>query len=211
MAGRGRAALRLPSGKASPRADAPGSSERGSTVLETLIAAIAGAGMALSSGSDPQNPLSFASGRVAGALRIEGDRYICATSADGRWSEPGDQGMCDVLTEASGGRILRQAGSNAEYWGVQSLQVGGAPLPDPGDSGSLVFSSSARIRVRSDGSVAACAAVGRPVVRPTPGFEYAPDVCTLYPPGTERVFAPDPARTQPAEALLSLAFYLRRP
>lgn len=181
-------------------------------MLEVLIAAFAATpAMDLSSGLDRQNPLSFESGQVAGALRIENGLYICVTSINGRSGQVGDHAMCHVLQEAGAAGILRRAGGNAEYWGVQSLQVDGSSGPEAGELGSLVFSSSARITVRSDGSIATCVPSGRPVVQPTPGFEYAPDVCTLYPPGEERVFAADPARTRPAGAQLSLAFYLRRP
>jgi hypothetical protein len=161
----------------------------------------------------PVNRLDFVTGRIAGMGRMINGVFSCVASINGRPSGRGDVSMCYLITNAGGVEVVRLAGVGAQFEAVLAVGVDGAPPPLPVDMGNAIAlaSSSARMALRSDGSIARCVEGPTRIVRHVPGFRDVPPLCETYPPGDERVFIDAPPGSGPRAVRMQIDYYLRRP
>jgi hypothetical protein len=178
-----------------------------------MLALPAAAALLATAQNTPVNRLDFVTGRIAGMGRMIDGFFSCVASINGRPGGPGDLNMCYLITNAGGYEIVRRAGANTQFEAVLGVGVNGAPPPPSVDMGNAVAiaSSSARMTLRRDGSIAGCADGPIRIMRRVPGFRDVPPLCETYPPGAERVFTDAPAGGGPRTVRMRIDYYLRRP
>ena len=169
------------------------------------------AALILADQRDPPNRLEFVNGRVAGAIRMIDGLLTCVASVNGRSGMPGDQNICDILSNSGGYAILNRAGAGAQFEAVLSIRIDGTPTSALTDPGLVVVTMSARVTIRPDGSIATCREGPARIVNRVPGFRDVPPLCEIYPPSVEQVFTKEETSAAPRAARLDLGYYLRRP
>ena len=178
-----------------------------------LLALPAAVALLATAQNPPVNRLDFVTGRIAGMGRMINGLFSCVASINGRPSGRGDLSICYLITNAGGYEIVRQAGEGSQFEAVLAIGVDGAPPPPPVEMGAAVAlaSSSARMTLRPDGSIASCADGPIQIIRRAPGFRDLPPLCESYPPDDERVFTEAAAGSGPRIARMRIDYYLRRP
>jgi DNA-binding FrmR family transcriptional regulator len=160
----------------------------------------------------PINRLEFVTGRVAGMTRMIDGHYTCVAIVNGQAGERGDIGICHVMGAAGAHEIVERAGPEAQFEAVLSIGVdGAAPPPLPADMGLAIGTSSARMTVRPDGSIATCIEGPGRVLHEVPGLHELVPLCETYPAGPEPVFTDAPTGVATRAAQVRVDYFLRRP